>query len=230
MTQSTNPRDAWKQMAADAAAQQVEPNMRVGLGTGSTANFFIQALARRHQSGLPIATTVSSSQASQDLAANFGLPISDLNTTPELDLYIDGADEIDPQLNLIKGGGGALLREKIVASSARRFIVIADSSKLVPKLGQHMPLPIEVVPFALTPIRQHLERLSAVPQLRLTASNQPFVTENHNLILDCSFPNGIAFPQDLDALLHRIPGCHPRWSSRPSNSSIKQPCGFPLTL
>jgi ribose 5-phosphate isomerase A len=197
--------DTWKQMVGEAAAQLVEDGMLVGLGTGSTANQLIYALGRRVQQGLRVMGTVSSSQASQNLAASLGIPISDLDTHPELDLYIDGADEIDPQLSLIKGAGGALLREKVVASSSRRFVVIADSSKLVTQLGHRFPVPVETVPFAITPVRKHLETLGASVNVR-QREGQIFITENHNLILDCTFPNGIADPIDLDARLHRIVG------------------------
>ncbi|SRR6266700_4711538 len=197
--------DTWKQMVGEAAAQLVEDGMLVGLGTGSTANQLIYALGRRVQQGLRIMGTVSSSQASQNLAASLGIPISDLDTHPELDLYIDGADEIDPQLSLIKGAGGALLREKVVASSSRRVVVIADSSKLVTQLGHRFPVPVETVPFAATPVRKHLETLGASVNVR-QREGQIFITENHNLILDCTFPNGIVDPIDLDARLHRIVG------------------------
>jgi ribose 5-phosphate isomerase A len=154
---------------------------------------------------LRIAGAVSSSQASHDLAVSVGIPVADLDTYPELDIYVDGADEIDPQLQLIKGAGGALLREKIVASSARRFVVIADTSKLVQRLGLLFPVPIEVVPFAVTPVRKRLEALGAVVTTRQHAG-QAFITENQNLILDCAFPEGIADPAALDTHLHVIVG------------------------
>src|SRR5947207_15176147 len=157
--------DALKRQAAARALEHVTDGMKLGLGTGSTAKHFVELLGERVAAGLKV-IGVPTSEATRADAMRCGVPLTTLDEIDHLDLTVDGADEIDPELNLIKGGGGALLREKIVASSARRFIVIADTSKLVPKLGQHMPLPIEVVPFALTPIRQHLERLSAVAQLR----------------------------------------------------------------
>src|SRR5437763_742400 len=123
----------------------------------------------------------------------------------KLDLYIDGADEIDPQLRLIKGAGGALFREKIVASTAQRFIVIGDITKSVTQLGQHSPVPVEVSPFAATPVRKRLEALGASVQLRQLAGST-FVTENCNIILDCTFPNGIADPEHLNAQMRRIVG------------------------
>lgn len=197
--------DTWKQMAGTAAANFIENDMIVGLGSGSTAAFLIYALARRMQDGLRIKGAVPSSEASAQLAESLGIPLTTLDVCPEIDLVIDGADEIDPQLNLIKGGGGALLREKIVASSAQTFIVVADISKQVSRLGLHMPLPVEAIPFAQTPVRRRLEALGATVQPRMLA-NQPYITDNHNVILDCQFPGGIADPAGLDARLHSIAG------------------------
>jgi ribose 5-phosphate isomerase A len=205
MTQHDPQQDIWKQQVGEAAAELVEDDMLVGLGTGTTANQFILALGRRVQQGLRIAGAVASSQASHDLAANMGIPVADLNTYPKLDIYIDGADEINPQLQLIKGAGGALLREKVVAAASHRFVVIADDSKLVERLGLLYPLPIEVVPFAVTPVRKCLKSLGVVATIREHA-NQTFITENHNLILDCTFPDGIDDPMALDARLHAIVG------------------------
>lgn len=197
--------DTWKQMVGTAAAKLVEDGMVVGLGTGSTANFFIYALAQRVQEGLHIVGSISSSHASHELAVNLGIPVTDFDTHPTLDIYIDGADEIDTQLNLLKGAGGALLQEKIVASAARRFVVIADVTKQVTHLGQHFPVPVETVPFAVTPVRKHLEALGAVVTTRIIAG-KPFVTENGNIILDCAFSGGITDPIGLDANMHRIVG------------------------
>jgi ribose 5-phosphate isomerase A len=205
MTQHNSQQDIWKELAGTEAARLVEDGMVIGLGTGSTANHFIRALARRIQEGLHIVGAVSSSQASQDLAASLGIPITDLNEHPELDLYVDGADEIDPQLHLIKGAGGALLREKIVASSSRRFVVIGDVSKLVTRLGLVFPVPVETNPFATTPVRKRLEKLGASVQLR-QKNGQTFMTENGNIIWDATFPKGITYPEDLDAHLHSIVG------------------------
>jgi ribose 5-phosphate isomerase A len=205
MSEHNIPQDTWKQLAGNAAAKFVEDGMIVGLGSGSTATFFIYALAQRIQSGLHIAGAVASSQASKDLAGNLGVPVSDLDTHPELDLYIDGADEIDPQLRLIKGGGGALLREKIVASASRRFIVIGDITKQVRQLGQHFPVPVEVVPFGATPVRKRLEALGASVQIRQLGGNT-FITENGNIIMDCTFPNGISNPEDVNARMRSIIG------------------------
>ncbi len=205
MKQHDPRRDPWKQLAGDAAAKLVEDGMVIGLGTGSTANCLIRALGQRVQNGLYIVGAVSSSHASDELAASVGIPITNLDTHPELDLYIDGADEIDPQLQLLKGAGGALLREKIVASAARRFIVIGDISKPVQQLGHRFPVPVETVPFAVTPVGRRLAALGATVQVR-QVDGKPFITENGNLILDCAFPNGIENAAELDARIHSIVG------------------------
>jgi len=197
--------DTWKQLAGEAAAKLVEDGMVLGLGSGSTAVYLVNALARRIQQGLHIIGAVPTSQATAQLASSLGIRITDLDTHPELDLAIDGADEIDSQLRLIKGGGGALLREKIVASAAHRFIVIADATKQVTQLGLKMPLPVETIPFAATPVRKRLEALGASVQLRHLAG-QVFITDNGNVILDCTFPNGITDPADLDTSIHSIVG------------------------
>ncbi|HXL37027.1 MAG TPA: ribose-5-phosphate isomerase RpiA [Ktedonobacteraceae bacterium] len=197
--------DKWKRLAGEAAATFIEDGMVIGLGSGTTATKMIYALGSRIQQGLRITGAVATSHASENLARKLGIPLTDLDTHPILDLDIDGADEIDQQLRLIKGGGGALLREKIVASSARRFVVIADATKRVPLLGQHSPLPVETVPFAATPVTKHLEALGAIVQLRRSGDNV-FFTENCNIILDCFFANGIADPVELDTRIQSIVG------------------------
>jgi ribose 5-phosphate isomerase A len=197
--------DTWKRLVGEAAARLVENGMLIGLGTGSTAMAFIQALGQRVQAGLKITGAVASSQASRDLASSFGIPCGDLDTYPNLDLYIDGADEIDPSLQLIKGAGGALLHEKVVATVAHYFIVIGDITKQVPQLGHHALVPVETIPFALTPVRRRLEILGAYVELR-QKNGVPFITESHNFILDCTFPAGISDAPRLDAQLHSIVG------------------------
>lgn len=203
--QQENEREAWKRMAGEAAAALIENDMVVGLGSGSTAVYLVRALARRLKEGLRILGAVPSSNATAALATQLGIPLTDLDTYPELDIDIDGADEIDPRLALIKGGGGALLREKIVASAARRFVVIGDATKLVERLGLHMPLPIEIIPFAATPVRKKLESMGASVQVRSVA-DRVFITDNGNMILDCSFPGGIADPVAISGRLERIVG------------------------
>jgi len=203
--EDNNQQDRWKRLAGETAVTFIEDGMVIGLGSGTTATQMIYALGRRMQEGLRITGTVATSHASEDLARKLGIPLTDLDTHPVLDLDIDGADEIDEHLRLIKGGGGALLREKIVASSAQRFIVIGDATKRVAQLGLHFPLPVEVVPLATTPVIKRLEALGATAQLRRSGDNV-FFTENCNIILDCSFVNGIADPAELDARIHSIVG------------------------
>ena len=197
--------DRWKRLAGEAALSFIEDGMVIGLGSGTTATQMIYALGRRIQEGLRIRGAVATSNASEDLARKLGIPLTDLDTHPMLDLDIDGADEIDQQLRLIKGGGGALLREKIVASSARRFVVIGDATKQVTLLGQNTPLPVEAIPFAATPVIKRLEALGATVQLRRSGDNV-FFTENCNIILDCFFANGITDPVELDTRMHHIVG------------------------
>lgn len=205
MAEQDNIQNTWKQMAATASVQFIEDGMIIGMGTGSTATYMVQALAQRLEKGLQIIGAVPSSQATHDLASSLGIPLTDLDTHPELDLYIDGADEVDPQLNLIKGAGGALVREKVVATAARRFIVIVDANKLVERLGTRFPIPVEVVPFALAPVHKRLESLGAIVTVRKVAE-QPFITDNHNMILDCAFPQGVTDPHTLNEQIIHIVG------------------------
>jgi ribose 5-phosphate isomerase A len=207
MTQpySQQERDSWKQMAGEAAANLVEDGMLVGLGTGSTAQAFIRALGQRVQAGLRIAGAVASSQESADLAASLDIPITTLDLNPELDLYVDGTDEIDTQLRLIKGGGGALLREKIVATASKRFVVITDITKKVPYLGLNAPVPIEVIPFGVSPVRLRLEAAKIGVKLRQHAGGT-FYTENHNVILDCFYGHELTMPDATDTWLRDIVG------------------------
>jgi ribose 5-phosphate isomerase A len=203
--QQDNERAVWKRAAGEAAAALIEDGMIVGLGSGSTAVYLVSALARRVKEGLRIVGAVPSSNATAALAAQLGIPLTTLDSCPELDIDIDGADEIDPRLSLIKGGGGALLREKIVASAARRFVVIADATKLVERLGLRMPLPVEIIPFAATPVQKKLERLGAAVQVR-HVGDRPYITDNGNMILDCSFPGGLADPVAINDCLEGIIG------------------------
>lgn len=205
MAEQNSAQNTWKQMAGTASVQFIEDGMVIGLGTGSTATYMVQALAQRIAKGLHIVGAVPSSQATHDLASSLGIPITDLDTHSELDLYIDGADEVDPQLNLLKGAGGALVREKVIATAARRFIAIADVNKLVERLVTRFPVPVEVVPFAITPVHKHLESLGAIVTMRKVAG-QPFITDNHNMILDCAFPEGIADPHALNEQIIHIVG------------------------
>jgi ribose 5-phosphate isomerase A len=199
---------ALKVEAARVALSHVTEGMRLGIGTGTTAAEFVRLLAERVGGGMKI-IGVPTSERTADLCRELGVPLSTLEETPELDLTIDGADEIDPRLDLIKGGGGALLREKIVAAASSRMIVIADESKLVPVLGR-FPLPIEVNAFGLGATRIAIGRaagqlgLSGELTLRMT-DGRPFVTDGGHLILDASFGR-IPDTRALSNALHAIPG------------------------
>jgi ribose 5-phosphate isomerase A len=196
-------RDQEKQLAARAAVQLVEAGNIVGLGSGSTAAYAVRLLAERVRDGLKI-VGVPTSLKTKQLAEQLGIPLTTLEQNPKIDIDIDGADEIDPQLNLIKGGGGAFLREKIIASVSRRFIVIGDSAKQVTRLGK-FPLPVEVIPFAQSLIKIRIEALGAQVSLRQYAYGNPYVTDEGHHILDCTFGE-IADPRDLAQKLHSIPG------------------------
>ena len=196
-------RDKEKQIAARAAVQLVEDGNIVGLGSGSTAAHAVRFLAERVRDGLKI-VGIPTSQQTKHLAQQLGIPLTTLEEHPQIDIDIDGADEIDPQLNLIKGGGGAFLREKIVASVSRRFIVIADSAKQVKRLGM-FPLPVEVVPFAQSLIKTRIEVLGAKVSLRNYAYGNPYITDEGHHILDCTFGE-IAEPRDLANKLCAMPG------------------------
>jgi ribose 5-phosphate isomerase A len=179
-------RTAQQRAAAEHAATFVEEGMIVGLGTGSTAAFAIAALAARVRGGLSI-RAIPTSRASAELARAGGIALTTLNTHPTIDLTIDGADEVDPHLDVIKGRGGALLREKIVASATRRQVIIVDETKLVQRLGERMPLPVEVVPFGWTRTQRDLASLALLPVLRRTERGV-FRTDNGNVIVDCTLP------------------------------------------
>jgi ribose 5-phosphate isomerase A len=197
--------DTWKHIAAVAAVKLVEDGMVLGIGSGTTSMHMIYALAQRMQNGLSIRGAVPTSQATAELAGNLGIPLTDLNTYPVLDLAIDGTDEIDSELRLIKGGGGALLREKVVASSAQRFVIIADVTKQVAQLGLKAPVPVEIIPFAAMPVRKRLEALGALIRIRKLGDGI-YRTDNGNMILDCFFTQGIADPEALQASIRGIAG------------------------
>ncbi|KAA0697610.1 ribose-5-phosphate isomerase RpiA [Neorhizobium sp. P12A] len=194
--------------AAEAALSHVESGMRLGIGTGSTAEEFVRLLAEKVSQGL-IVQGVPTSERTARLCVELGVPLKSLDELPELDLTIDGADEVDPSLRLIKGGGGALLREKIVAAASARMIVIADESKIVDTLGA-FPLPIEVNPFGLASTRIKIER--AAMQLGLTgalklrqAGEENFMTDGGHFIIDASFGR-IPDAEALAIALNSIPG------------------------
>ncbi len=194
-----------KEVAGCRAAEFVEEGMVVGLGTGSTAEFAIRAIGQRVGAGLAI-SAIPTSEASAALARELNIDLTTLEANPHVDLTIDGADEVDPDLNLVKGLGGALLREKIVAAATAHQIIIIDPSKQVDKLGTQAPLPIEVVPFSKSLVARRLAEQELNPALRMVAPDQPFITDNGNFIIDCSFPSGIADAGGTDNWLNSIPG------------------------
>src|SRR5499426_8531 len=201
--------EAQKRAAAAAALEFVRPGMRLGLGSGSTAKHFVELLAERVRAGLDV-IGVPTSEATRADAERLGVPLTSLDEMPELDLTIDGADEIAADLSLIKGGGGALLREKIVASASARMVVIADESKCVSVLGR-FPLPIEVVPFGLAATRRAVEAAASAAGapgkalLRRTRDGHVFVTDGGHWILDAALER-IAEPASLAHRLAAIPG------------------------
>jgi len=192
-----------KELAGRAAAKLVRDGDVVGLGTGSTAYFAVVALGERVKAGLKI-VGIPTSNATADLARKVGVPLTTLDEHPEIDITLDGADEIDPHLNLIKGGGGALLREKVVASASKKMVVISDSSKLVPVLGK-FPLPVEVISFARAAVEKKIAGLGASVKWRTRADGSPYLTDNGNPILDCSFGR-IDDPAALARILSETPG------------------------
>jgi ribose 5-phosphate isomerase A len=191
-----------KQQAADHAATLVESGMVVGLGVGSTAILFVRRLAERlHAGDVRDIVGIPCSLQVEAEARQLGLPLTTLEEQPVVDLTVDGADEVDPALNLIKGGGGALLREKIVAQSSRREVIIVDAAKLSPVLGTNWALPIEVVPFGWGAQARYLESLGAEVTLRRLDDGSPFVTDQGNLILDSNF-GPIGQPDTLNERLN----------------------------
>lgn len=198
--------DRHKELAARKAVEYIGDGMVVGLGTGSTAEFAIRALGERVKAeGLEI-QCVPTSEASAALGEQVGLDIQSFEDNPVIDLTIDGADEVDPDLNLIKGLGGALLREKIVAAASTREIIIIDPGKLVDRLGTRAPLPVEVIPFAWGLAQMRLMDVAQRAELRRANDGELYVTDNGNLILDCHFPDGIDDAATLDRRIDEIPG------------------------
>ena len=191
-----------KRLAAEKAVEYVRDGMTIGLGTGTTAYWAIQRIGVRVKDGLKI-KAVSSSEHSASLAKDLNIPVTDINSISTIDLTIDGADEVDPQKNLIKGGGGALLREKILASNTKQYIIVVDESKMVKQLGK-FPVPVEVTSFAAMLTLKKIEALRCKAQLRIKEGKQ-FVTDNGNLIADCKFEM-ISDPLALDSKLHAIAG------------------------
>ena len=200
-----SPQEQEKAQAAAAAVRWVREGMVLGLGTGTTAAHFITQLGARVRAGLKV-QGLATSLASEALARQVGIPLLEPRRGLTFDLVVDGADELDPELRLIKGGGGALLREKTLETASRYLLVIADSSKLVPRLGR-FPLPLEVVPFALPWVLDAVEKLGGAPVLRLQKDDPAarYYSDQKNLLVDCHFQT-IPDPESLGAQLKTIPG------------------------
>jgi ribose 5-phosphate isomerase A len=195
--------DQEKEAAARASLKFVQDGQVVGLGTGSTAAHFIQLLGEKVKNGLRI-RGIPTSVRSRELAQSLGIPLTTLDECQDIAVTVDGADEVDPQLRLIKGGGGALLREKIVASATKQLVIVADATKQVERLGK-FPLPVEVIRFAQALVTKRIAALGADVRLRTNPDGQPFVTDEHNHILDCRFGE-IRDPDELSHQLSDMPG------------------------
>ena len=206
MTAGVDPVKVMKQEVGRLAASRVQSGAIIGLGTGSTAAFMIQFLGDRLKSGeLKDIKGIPTSFQASVLAKQYGIPLTTLDEVDRIDIAIDGADEVDPQKNLIKGGGAAHTREKIVDGLAEQFIVVVDSSKLVDRLGA-FPLPIEVLPMAMTPVMRAIEKLGGQPEIRMAVKKDgPVITDQGNLILDVKFGT-IDNPAELEKTLNNIPG------------------------
>lgn len=191
-----------KKEVGEKAADYVKEGMVVGLGTGSTVYYTISKLGELVKQGFSI-KGIPSSVETEKLATKLGIPLVSFNEIEQIDVTIDGADEVSHDLNLIKGGGGALLREKIIAKAAKTYIIVADSHKMVNTLGS-FPLPVEVVPFGAEMTRKYIQKLGCTPQIR-QANGNPFRSDNGNFIFDCRFP-GISNPLVLERELNMIPG------------------------
>ena len=191
-----------KRLAAERAVEYVQDGMVVGLGTGSTAFYAVKKLGERVRNGLRI-RSIPTSESTRQLAEAEGIPLTSFEAVSAIDLTIDGADEVDPYLNLIKGGGAALLREKIVSAASRENVIIVDSSKTVKRLGA-FPLPVEVIPFGWQVVTRWIDALGGNPQLRLK-DGAPLVTDQGNWILDCAF-GAIPDAAGLELTLNNLPG------------------------
>ncbi|NEQ30412.1 MAG: ribose-5-phosphate isomerase RpiA [Leptolyngbya sp. SIO4C5] len=197
-----------KQEVGRAAANQVESGSIVGLGTGSTTAYAIQFIGERLKSGeLKDIKGIPTSFQAIVLARDYGIPLVGLDEVDHIDVAIDGADEVDPDKNLIKGGGAAHTQEKIVDSLAEKFIVVVDSGKLTDKLGTTFLLPVEVIPMAVAPVMRAIRQMSGQPDLRMGVKKAgPVVSDNGNLIIDVKFEGGIDHPAELEKTLNNIPG------------------------
>jgi ribose 5-phosphate isomerase A len=193
--------EGWKNASARAAAKSVKTGMAVGLGSGTTVTALVRVLAEQR----PKAIFIPSSIATQNLAIELGLKLGSLEDRQKLDIMIDGADEVDPVFNMIKGKGGAHTREKMVASAAKKVLILVDRTKLVKRLGERAPVPVEVLPFEYKFTMMKLAKLNGKAILRTTSTNTPFVTDNGNYLVDVKFPQ-ISRPAELEAKINMVPG------------------------
>lgn len=215
------------------AAALIQDGMIVGLGTGSTVRYLLEAIGeRRAASELGSIVGVPTSEDTTRKAVSLGIPLGSLTDHPELDLAVDGADEIDPSLDLIKGLGGALLREKIVVTAADDFIVLADESKLVERLGTRAPLPVEIDAFSLGIQIPFLRELGSEPAVRLGADGRPYRTDGGHLVIDCRFEEGIPDPIGLAAILDARPGVmeHGLFLGSASRAIVGRPSGCEILV
>jgi ribose 5-phosphate isomerase A len=197
-------REDLKKQAGEKAVEYIDDGMIVGLGTGSTVEYTIRKLGKLVRDGLKI-KGIPTSVHTQRIAKKEKIPLTTLEENPAIDLTIDGADEVDPDLNLIKGGGGALVREKIIAFNSKKVIIVIDDSKIVKALGIDFPLPVEVVKFGWTSTKKTLEKIGCNVELRRVMENEPYITDNSNYILDCEFDR-ITEPAKLEIDINNIPG------------------------
>ncbi len=197
-----------KKAVAEVAVNEIESGMVVGLGSGSTAALMIKSLANAiNTSKLKNIKGVPTSFQSEVLALELGIPLIDLASVEKIDLAIDGADEVDPKFQLIKGGGACHVREKLVAAKANRLLIVVDETKLVEKLNLVFPLPLEVIPSAWKQVKDVIEKMGALVTLRMASKKAgPVVTDQGNLVLDILFKKGIDDPKDLESRLNNIPG------------------------
>jgi ribose 5-phosphate isomerase A len=193
-----------KDAAGFRALDYLKEGMTIGLGTGSTASHFIQHLIDRCESGFEI-RAVATSLISEEMARKGGIPIADINAVSQLDLTVDGADEVDPEKRLIKGAGGALVWEKIVAAMSQKMVVIVDSTKSVQVLGG-CPLPVEVIPFGLAATQAHIQKLGLSGKFRQVPDGHLYTSDNHNYIFDITFQTPPANPEELNEQLLKVPG------------------------
>jgi len=193
-----------KKLAGEKAVDYIDDEMIVGLGTGSTVEYTLKKLGKLVRSGLKI-KGIPTSVHTKRMAVKQEIPLTTLEENPVIDITIDGADEVDSDLNLIKGGGGALAREKIIAFNSKRVIIVIDDSKIVKALGIDFPLPVEVLKFGWTSTQKTLEELGCNVELRKIMGNEPYITDNSNYILDCEFER-IEDPEQLEIDINNIPG------------------------